>query len=88
MKKLITILILAFAVQGVANAQIGRLLNKAKETVKKETKEATRNATEDATNATVDTKTMVSAASMSDEVRQAVAKLKDPSLRPDRKSVV
>ena len=82
MKKLITILILAFAVQGVANAQIGRLLNKAKETVKKETKEATRNATEDATNATVDTKTMVSAASMSDEVRQAVAKLKDPSLRP------
>ena len=78
MKKLITILILAFAVQGVANAQIGRLLNKAKETVKKET----RDATEDATNTTLDTKTMVSTAGMSDEVRQAVAKLKDPSLRP------
>ena len=78
MKKLITILILAFAVQGVANAQIGRLLNKAKETVKKET----RDATENATNTTLDTKTMVSTAGMSDEVRQAVAKLKDPSLRP------
>ena len=34
MKKIIAILILAFAVQGVANAQIGRLLNKAKETGK------------------------------------------------------
>ena len=78
MKKLIAILILAFAVQGVANAQIGRLLNKAKETVKKET----RDATEDAANTTLDTKTMVSTAGMSDEVRQAVAKLKDPSLRP------
>lgn len=78
MKKLITILILAFAVQGVANAQIGRLLNKAKETVKKET----RDATEDAANTTLDTKMMVSTAGMSDEVRQAVAKLKDPSLRP------
>ena len=78
MKKIIAILILAFAVQGVANAQIGRLLNKAKETVKKET----RDATEDAANTTLDTKTMVSTAGMSDEVRQAVAKLKDPSLRP------
>ena len=81
MKKLIVILILAFAVQGVANAQIGRLLNKAKETVKKETKEAISNATEDATNTTLDAKTAVSTAGMSDEVRQAVAKLKDPSLR-------
>lgn len=81
MKKLIVILILAFAVQGVANAQIGRLLNKAKETVKKETKEATSNATEDATNTTLDAKTAVSTAGMSDEVRQAIAKLKDPSLR-------
>ena len=82
MKKIIAVLILAFAVQGVANAQIGKLLNKAKETVKKETNEATRNATEDATNTTLDTKTAVSTAGMSDEVRQAVAKLKDPSLRP------
>ncbi len=81
MKKLIAILILAFSLQGVANAQIGRLLNKAKETVKKETKEATSNATEDATNTTLDAKTAVSTAGMSDEVRQAVAKLKDPSLR-------
>lgn len=82
MKKIIAVLILALAVQGAANAQIGKLLNKAKETVKKETNEATRNATEDATNTTLDTKTMVPTAGMSDEVRQAVAKLKDPSLRP------
>jgi hypothetical protein len=81
MKKLIAILILAFSLQGVANAQIGRLLNKAKETVRKETKEATSNATEDMNNTTLDTKTMVSTDGMSDEVRQAVAKLKDPSLR-------
>ena len=81
MKKLIAILILAFSFQGVANAQIGRLLNKAIETVRKETKEATSNATEDMNNTTLDTTTMVSTDGMSDEVRQAVAKLKDPSLR-------
>ena len=40
MKKIIAIIILVFAVQGAAQAQIGKLLNKAKETVKKETKEA------------------------------------------------
>ena len=82
MKKIIAIIILVFAVQGAAQAQIGKLLNKAKETVKKETKEAASNATEGASNTTLDTKMSVSMTGLSDEVRQAVEKMKDPSLRP------
>ena len=81
MKKIIAILILAFAIQGAAQAQLGGLLKKAKETVKNETKKTVSNATEDATNTTLDAKASVSMASLSDEVRQAVDKLKDPSLR-------
>ena len=86
MKKLIAILIFAFAVHGVAQAQFSGLLNKAKETIKKEAKEATGkstdNATQGVTKATLDEKTSVSTAGLSDEVYQAVAKLKDSSLRP------
>ena len=81
MKKIIAILILAFAIQGAAQAQLGGLLKKAKETVKNETKKTVSNATEDATNTTLDAKASVSMASLSDDVRQAVEKLKDPSLR-------
>ena len=78
MKKIIAIIILVFAVQGAAQAQIGKLLNKAKETVKKETKEAASNATEGASNTTLDTKMSVSMTGLSDEVRQAVEKNERP----------
>ncbi len=82
MKKLIAILILAFALQGTAQAQLGGLLNKAKEAVKKEAMDkSTDNATQGVSNPTLDAKASVSMASLSDEVRQAVEKLKDPSLR-------
>lgn len=78
MKKLIAILILTFAVQGATQAQLSGLLKKAKETVKKE---AVDKSTDNETHATLDAETSISTATMSEEVRQAVAKLKDPSLR-------
>lgn len=46
MKKIIAILILALAVQGTAQAQLGGLLNKAKEAVKKETQKTVNKSTE------------------------------------------
>ncbi len=46
MKKIITILILALASQGVAHAQLGGLLNKAKDAVKKEAKKTVEKKTE------------------------------------------
>ena len=78
MKKLIAILILTFAVQGATQAQLSGLLKKAKETVKKE---AVDKSTDNETHATLDAETSISTATMSEEVRQAVAKLKDHSLR-------
>ena len=46
MKKIIAILILALAVQGTAQAQLGGLLNKAKDAVKKETQKTVNKSTE------------------------------------------